>query len=118
MENNWEAGDIAICKIVGNIPGCNQAGDPPPLRLNVEYVVHIARQCECGTWSLDVGLSSKGTAGTRCICGAVARPGTGIHWANASRFVKKKTREAIQEEIDEAIHDENYELAEQLRQKL
>jgi hypothetical protein len=43
---------------------------------------------------------------------------TGIHWANAEEFIKKKTREEIQEEIDEAIHEENYELAETLRQKL
>jgi len=118
MENNWKPGDIAICINAGRLFDNSVKGILPPLRLNSQYMVQAIKVCECGCVSLDVGLANTGQLGTRCGCGAVSTPGTGIHWANAERFIKKKTREEIQEEIDEAIHEENYELAETLRQKL
>jgi hypothetical protein len=121
MEDNnikWEVGDIAICKIVGNLPDNADPGEPPPLRLNAEYVVNIVRVCECGGVTLDVGLSSRGPRGTRCPCGARASGKTGIHWANASRFVKKRTNSAIEVEIAAAIADENFELADKLHKEL
>jgi hypothetical protein len=118
MENNWKPGDIGICVNAGRLDDNSIKGILPPLRLNAQYVVQAIKVCECGCISLDVGLVNTGQLGTRCGCGAVSSPNTGIHWANATRFTKKKTREEIQEEMDEAISDENYELAETLRQQL
>jgi len=121
MEENskWEAGDVAICKYVGDLPTKSSTnGKNPPLRMNAEYIVNGVHICECGTIKLDVGLYSELNGGTTCACGAISRPGTHVHWANASRFVKKKTREAIREEMDEAIHNEDYELARQLDNQL
>jgi hypothetical protein len=113
----WKPGDIAICINAGRLVD-NTKGILPPLRLNSQYIVQAVKQCECGCTSLDVGLWNDGHAGTRCMCGAVSMPGTHIHWCNSVRFIKKKTREEINEEIDEAISEENYELAETLRQQL
>jgi len=121
MEENskWEVGDVALCVKVGNLTDSPDAGMPPPLRLNAEYVVNGVNICgDCGTIKLDVGLNSPGNEGTRCNCGAKTKPGTGIHWANAIRFVKKKTREAIRDEMNEAIHNEDYELARKLDDQL
>ena len=118
MENTWKPGDIGICVNAGRLYDNSIKGIIPPLRLGAQYVVQAVKTCECGTVSLDVGLPNDSDKGTRCGCGAVSSPGTGIHWANATRFTKKKTREEIQEEMDEAISEENYELAETLRKQL
>jgi hypothetical protein len=117
-QDNWKPGDIAICINAGRLADNTIKGMLPPLRLNSQYVVQAVKTCECGCVSLDVGLYNELQCGTKCICGAVSSPGTHIHWANAIRFVKKKTREEIQEEIDEAVSEEKYELAETLRQQL
>lgn len=117
--NNWKPGDIAICVNTGRLDTNSDKGVLPSLRLKAEYIVNKVHLCECGSVSLDVGLglgiSSKGV---ECNCGALSSPKTGIWWCNAIRFVKKKTREAIKEEMDEAIADENYELAQQLDDQL
>jgi len=120
MEDNskWEAGDVAICKLVGPLDADKEAEKAPPLRLNCEYIVQSVQTCGCGAVALDVGLYTAKTGGTTCSCGAISTPGTHVHLANAIRFVKKKTREAIKEEMDEAIHNEDYELARKLDDQL
>lgn len=121
MENQnikWEPGDIAICVNAGLLPGQLDGEGLPPLRQNLEYLVHAVHQCECGDYRLDVGLYTKSTGGTRCCCGAIAKPGTHIHWANAIRFVKKKSIKAIEEEIAQAVEQEDYELAFELEKQL
>ncbi len=46
--------------------------------------------------------------------------GVGIHWAKETRFTKDKelNKELINEEIEEAVSEENYEKAALLRDKL
>jgi len=120
MESNWKVGDVAICIKVGRIEGYahDNTSDYPNLRLNAEYIVNAVRICECGGVTLDVGLNSNSNKGTTCICGALSRPGTGIHWCAAQRFAKKRTREEIKEEIAEAVQNEDFLTATELRNEL
>lgn len=116
--NNWKPGDKALCVKVG---GPHADSDYPPLRLNYEYVVNKVSVCECGRVSLDVGLSLTDKAielgyGVKCDCGAMHSPKTGIHWCASFRFVKKDDR-TIEEQIEEAVEHEDYELAQQLREQ-
>ena len=114
----WEPGDVAICKVVGKLYGFDDQGIPPPLRLNAEYIVNAVNICgDCGVVKLDVGLNSMSNVGTRCNCGARSKP-SDIHWANATRFVKKKTRADIMAQIAEAEAKEDYSLAAALQRDL
>ncbi len=113
-ENNWKPGDIAICIKVGNIT--NRGGNTPPLRLKAEYMVQSVKTCECGSVSLDVGLYSGN--GVNCVCGAVSSPTTGIWWCNAGRFTKKLSNKEVKEQIEQAVLAEDYELAQELTNKL
>ena len=119
MATNWKPGDIAICVKVG---GPDTTSDYPNLRLNYEYVVNKVAVCgECGAIALDVGLSLSAKSvekghGVKCNCGAMHSPRTGIHWANSIRFVKKDTR-SVEEQIEEAIKNEDYELAAKLEEQ-
>jgi hypothetical protein len=96
VTTDWKAGDIAICiDTKGYIDG-----NPPPLRLNAEYVVSAVTVCECGTVKLDVGICA--SKGTTCHCGAKSSPTSGIWWCYSKRFVKKETKhesDAIIEKI-------------------
>ncbi len=119
METNWKKGDIAICVEVGNLG--YMSGNPPPLRLNAEYLVSQVHVYECGSVYLDVGMCLPNEEGTHCLCGAVTSPKTGIWWCNASRFVKKQTEKSkaeLEEELQTALKHENYELASKLTKKL
>jgi len=123
MEDNnikWEAGDIAIC--IKNSKLSHQSNDKsmdlPPLRLNYEYVVAEVRTCECGSQMLDVGLYQSKDGGVRCRCGALTSPGMHIHWCAAERFVKKRTRSEIMEELEAALEDEEYKVAMELQHEL
>jgi hypothetical protein len=113
-ENNWKPGDIAVCVKVGSI--MHKGGNFPPLRLKAEYMVQNVKTCECGSISLDVGLYSEG--GVSCSCDAKSSPHSGIWWCNAIRFVKKQTNKEVEEQIEEAVANENYELAQELTNKL
>lgn len=113
-ENNWKPGDIAICIIVGNVTG--RKGNNPPLRLKAEYMVQNVKTCECGSIALDVGLGTDD--GVRCGCGATSSPTTGIWWCNAKRFTKKITNKEVEEQIEQAVANEDYELAQELTNKL
>jgi|SRR6478736_582702 len=111
---NWKKGDIAICVNNGTLPG----QDPedklqlPALRKNAEYLVNAVRVCECGSVSLDVGLSA--SIGTNCRCGGISSPVSGVHWCSSYRFVKRNEK-SIEEQIEEAIENEDYELAQKLK---
>lgn len=115
---NWKPGDVAICINAGRLYDGQIKGKIPPLRLGSQYIVQTVKTCECGSVSLDVGLVNDTVHGTRCGCGAVSTPNTGIHWAHADRFIKKKTREEIQEEINMAVSEEDFELAHKLDEEL
>ena len=115
---NWQVGDVAICVNTGMIPGNKDSQGLPPLRLKCEYVVGAVRQCECGSIALDVGLYTPKDGGTTCSCGAIGRPGMHIHWASATRFVKKRTRAEVEAEIEEAIDCEEYKYAQVLQDEL
>lgn len=107
---NWKAGDMAMCiKVDGFSPSQTRV---PPLRLNVEYVVNKVMVCECGNVRLDVGISSP--TGSECGCGATTSPKSGIWWCAQERFAKKNTA-TKEEQIEKAIKEENYELAEKLK---
>lgn len=117
MENTWKIGDIAICVKVGPLVG--QIGNSPALRLNAEYLVNNIKMCECGDIDLDVGLSIDSySKGTVCICGARSSSKTGIWWCSSTRFVKKQTKEETEKQLEEAVANENYELAQELSEKL
>lgn len=107
----WKIGDIAICIKVGALNSKNL--NPPPLRLKGEYVVNGIRTCGCGHLTLDVGITSS----TQIInCGMCPRVthNEPIWWCSASRFVKKDEK-SIEEQIAEAVGNEDYELAEKLK---
>jgi len=118
MENNWKVGDVALCINNGELPNrAHEKGHLPELRLNTEYVVNNIRTCECGRITLDVGLSlgENPTRGVSCQCGAITSPKTGIHWCAAERFIKKRTEKDVEAQIAEAVANEDYMLAEELR---
>ena len=114
---NWKKGDKALCINNGNLPGTPSKGTLPPLRLNVEYVVHAVNVCECGGISLDVGLASGSTGQTKCGCSRFIGD-AGIHWANARRFVKKRPKGELYKELHDAVQDENFELAAELQKEI
>ena len=109
---NWKKGDIAICINTEKLDA-SQLGRLPALRLRAEYLVSAVHKCECGMVSLDVGMPLvKGSGGVSCVCGAKSSPNTGVHWCGAKRFVKRKP---LEEQIAEAVENEDYELAEELK---
>lgn len=115
---NWKVGDVAVCIKVGYFNGDDTEGNPPPLRLNSEYIIQNMYKCpSCNTISFDVGLSSpcdeNGNRGTICCTENI--PCKEIHWCSENIFSKRKTKE---EQLEEAIKEENYEKAGQLRDEL
>lgn len=110
-----EKGDIAICVNIKDVHPSTK-GSLPSLRLNAEYIVQNIKTCECGQITLDVGLSDD-NSGVKCKCGAKSSPKSGIWWCASERFVKKQTK-SIEEQIEEAIEIENYELANELQKQL
>lgn len=120
---NWKKGDIAICVNDGLLPTSNPNRNQPPLRKNMEYIIHGVYTCECGSTRLDVGISNKN--GTFCRCGALSSPKIGIWWCSSERFVKKQTKseennneEELEIAIQEAIEMEDYERAVELTKQL
>ena len=113
---NWKSGDIAICIGVG--PLTSQNGKPPPVRLKAEYLVQDVRTCECKSITLDVGLSNGTGKGVKCGCGATSSPTSGIWWCHSLRFIKKLTNKEVEEQIEEALAQETYELAQELTNQL
>lgn len=113
---NWKPGDIAICISAGHLEG--QKGNPPPVRLKAEYLVQDVRTCECKCITLDVGLSNGTGKGVECGCGAKSSPTSGIWWCHSLRFTKKLTNTEVEEQIEEALAQENYELAQELTNQL
>lgn len=107
----WKVGDIAICVNVGAMDSSIPVAihNLPPLKLNAEYVVQDVRQCGCGELLLDVGIAS---IVPLHICGKCRRyyNPNGSWWCRAKRFVKKDTR-SKEEKLEEALKEENYELA-------
>lgn len=116
----WKIGEIAVCIKVGSLnenPNV-KTGNPPPLRLNAEYIIQNIYKCpNCNTTSFDVGLSSpyheNEHLGTMCCTENI--PCKEIHWCSENRFAKRKTKK---QELEEAIKEENYEKAGQLRDEL
>ncbi len=112
----WTKGDIAICINTGNI-NPHIPGHPPLLRLYGEYVVNDIHTCQCGGMALDVGLVSKSNSNTYCGCGSTI-PNKEIHWCYAARFIKKKSKEMLQLELNAAVAAEDYKLAQVLSDQL
>jgi hypothetical protein len=118
-QTNWKPGDIGICINAGRLPHQSNSLNLPPLRLKAEYLIQNTLTCGCGAAVLDVGIGlPKDSQGVLCGCGGRTSPAKGIHWVAAERFVKKQTRSEIESQIEEAIADENYELAQELTLKL
>jgi hypothetical protein len=112
----WEIGDVGICIKVGDLDA-SVPGHPPLLRLYSEYVVNDIHVCSCGAISLDMGLVSAHKTYTICLCGSQI-PDVTIHWCNPIRFVKKKSKEMLQLELNAAIEAEDYKLAQVLSNQL
>ena len=117
-QNNWKPGDIGICINAGLLPHQKSDRKLPPLRLKAEYLVQNVLTCGCGTVMLDVGFALPNERGVNCGCGATTSPATGIWWIAAERLVKKQTNKEVEEQIGQAVAEENYELAQQLTEKL
>jgi len=110
MENkNIKVGDVVICINNVTLPGQNPALGLPPLRIGGEYVVQAINKCPCGEIKYDIGLPSVRTQTCRCERNVLNDP---IWWCAAERFVKKQT---LQEQIEEAVESENFELAAKLQ---
>jgi len=118
MDNNWKPGDIGICINTGKLPHQKNGTNLPPLRLKAEYLVQNVSNCGCGLIVLDVGFGLTDGKGVNCSCGATTSPATGIRWIAAERLVKKQTKSEIESQIEEAVANENYELAPELTKKL
>ena len=116
--NNWKPGDIGICVYTGKLPHQTDTKNLPPLRLKAEYLIQNVSTCGCGAVMLDVGFGLPTSKGVNCGCGATTSPATGIRWVSAERLVKKQTKSEIESQIEEAVADENYELAQELTNKL
>jgi hypothetical protein len=117
-ENNWKPGDIGICVNTGLLPHQTNSTNLPPLRLKAEYLVQNVSTCGCGSVMLDVGFGLTGDKGVNCGCGARTSPATGIRWISAQRLVKKQTNQEVEEQIEQAVLAEDYELAQELTDKL
>ena len=79
-----------------------------------EYAVQDVAYCpKCGSQSINIGTSTVKSNILKCTrpCG-VLRDNLGLAWTNSNLFVK---REDFQEVWDEALEEENYELASILR---
>lgn len=114
---DWKIGEVAVCIKIGHIERNNDLCCPP-LRLNSEYILQNIYQCpKCGETSFDVGLSSPTKDGEHLgtICCTEYIPCIEIHWCSSQRFAKKRTKE---EELEEAIENENYEKAGELRDEI
>ena len=107
---NIKVGDVVICINNGRLPGQSLNLGKPPLRINGEYVVQAINACVCGRVRYDIGLQLQ-TNSLTCNCGRETI-GESIWWCAAERFVKKQT---LQEQIEEAIENENFELASKLQ---
>ena len=101
----FKVGDIVKCINVGSLPG-NASTDNPPLRLNTEYIVNKIITCKCSRVKLDIGIIATSEY-CKCQCGRLI-PQYGSRLCDSIRFIK---RQPIQEQIDEAVQEEDYELA-------
>lgn len=116
---NWKEGDIAVCVTVGDLyPSAKATGPktsgPPPLRINAEYLVGNVFVCPvCKRTFLDVGIARDANTRSVCYCLEPA-PGKGIWWCLQERFARKEIQ-TKEEQIEKAIMEENYELAEKLK---
>lgn len=117
-QNNWKPGDTGICINAGLLPHQKNNTNLPPLRLKAEYLVQNVSTCGCGAVMLDVGFALPNERGVNCGCGATTSPATGIWWIAAQRLVKKQTNKEVEQQIEQAVAEENYELAQQLKEKL
>jgi hypothetical protein len=114
---NWKIGDTAHCVNTGAVTHTIQ-GTYPAIRLHMDYTVNDVHVCSCGTVSLDIGLANPNRdVHTSCSCRA-SIPNKGVHWAHASRFVKKVPKKEIEAAIAEAVAVEEYELAGSLKKDM
>lgn len=101
----FEVGDIVKCI---NVSFVKDHRLNPPLKLNREYIVYGILICKCGKVSLDVGLIAPLGPG-ECDCGY--RVIDDIWWCGSHRFIK---RQSVEDRIEEAVEEEDYELAHEL----
>ena len=77
-----------------------------------EYVVQDVSYCsKCGRQSINIGTSTVTNNKVGCRCGTF-RNNLGLAWTKSYHFVK---REDFEQELAEALEEENYELASLLR---
>lgn len=107
--NNIKRGDTIICI---NIRNLNSNFNPPPLKLNGEYICQGIKICPCGAKSFDVGLAPLTNKSISCNTCARETNNESIWWCSAIRFIKKKSKE---EQIAEALEKEDYETLHKLQ---
>jgi UvrB/UvrC motif-containing protein len=101
-------GDIVIC--INPVPVNNKK---LPIYLNKEYKVFDINKCPCGCIKYNLGFGTGASNAYKCTLCNRTTTNESIWWLRASRFIKKDTR-TLEEQLEEAISTENYELAAKL----
>ncbi len=103
--NKFEVGDevIALKSNTGN-------GSQPRTKGDI-YIVKAVSYCSInGRQAINVGPTTN-RVNLKCDCGR-SHPTDGLHWTFSSLFIK---REDLEAKMDEAVEEEDYELASTLR---
>jgi hypothetical protein len=113
----FKVGDIVRCIDDRN---WNSSINSIPLVYGKTYkVLDITYTKCCNIYSIDIGCKMNNNSHTWCKC-AKDMVGAGIHWAYEYRFVKDDVlaKEELNEELEEALIEEDYEKAAIIRDKI
>lgn len=103
--NNWVKGDTIICietSVIKGITRCKKGN---------KYIANNLYNCvKCGASGVDIGVSTTDypEGYTTCNCEELM-PMKGVWWIPSKFFIKS---DDIKKQIEIAIQEENYELAE------
>jgi excinuclease UvrABC helicase subunit UvrB len=83
-------------------------------------VLQVIKSDCCKRYAVDIGCVLSDNDFTTCVACNTKMSGVGIHWACEKRFVKDDVlvKEELNEELEEAVNEENYEKAALIRDKI
>jgi protein-arginine kinase activator protein McsA len=113
----FKVGDIVRCI---DDRGWNSSKNTIPLIYGKTYkILDITYSKCCNIYSIDFGCRLNDNTHTVCKC-SKNMVGMGIHWAYQYRFVKDNVlaKEELNEELEEALSEEDYERAAVIRDKM
>lgn len=88
----------------------------PPLKLGGIYMIQKIHSCECGDVKLDIGIYNSNKS-IKCSSCSIVVYGTSTWWCASKRFESAEEND-LQKELEEAIEEENYELAQEIKNKI